>query len=268
MDVRSKRHIHRYSMQCISDEKDVGFKGPYSPRPSAGNNHVPKLSMNTGKWLAWSWNRDEYHKATTTYRTYLMPLWAGSSGHGTGTVNFIVEQLGSEVSEMMPIIVLNGLFSFWRLYYDKRISGVHTLAETLEGSISSVGKSSLEWENVSFTFDMPQKIQTDDVTEILNNVQEKVGENYFIDPIKLMWQLKANYYTYEKNKVTHEEAFINLETSIDSLRKKMTEKNYQVPRWSKELSGKSGFDVTSFSASLTSQTNSLSRVSLQSIQAT
>lgn len=79
------------------------------------------------------------HSVTAGYRKAFMPLWAGPSGHAAGLLDFYEQYLDANdftfEGKRLPIslVILPTMFTFWRLYYDKRISAVHTLAETFEG---------------------------------------------------------------------------------------------------------------------------------------
>jgi hypothetical protein len=79
--------------------------------------------------FAFSWSRDEEAYSTWSYRALLCPLWGGPSGHVISAFAFW-ERFGGTLSD--PAAISLSLFALWRLYYDKRISAVHTLVESIE----------------------------------------------------------------------------------------------------------------------------------------
>lgn len=223
------------------------FQSPYKIVKSAGTSHVPQISFNSRGSLTWSWNRDEYHPATITYRHYLMPLWGGPSGHGTGNVKFLDTELDLRFPICGANIVLTGLFAFWRLYYDKRISVVHTLAETMEGTICFSGYNDTRY-NLTLTIDDIHDIEDDDAFEIVEDCTYKGrrrNDLSFVNPILLMQTIKKKYYNYTDN---HQTAYEDLQTQLDALRTELTgtPNNYNVPQWSKELTTRKGMSVKSF----------------------
>lgn len=73
--------VNRYSLtvpQNFDFAANQDFLIPCTVREAAGKNFIPELVITLKKRaLLWSWNRNEKHIATMTYRHYLMPLWAG-----------------------------------------------------------------------------------------------------------------------------------------------------------------------------------------------
>ncbi|MCK5125638.1 MAG: hypothetical protein KAR42_05240 [candidate division Zixibacteria bacterium] len=238
----------KYSM-ALKNHRKMGtkpFKSSYTIHSAAGNDHVPEISFNSkDRSLAWSWNRDEYHAATKTYRHFLMNLWGGPSGHARGNVEFMSRKLGYELPYNGPNWIITGLFVFWRLYYDKRVSVVHTLAETMEASITFGGFT--ERSQCSYTINTIPDVTTDDAYDIITacTLAGRGKNDYkYIDPVKLMQTLRKKYYDSTLN---HQEAYENLLTQINTLRKNLTDAGYNVPQWSKAISSKQGMRVISFS---------------------
>lgn len=252
----------------ITDTKNIEnkvYEAPYGLILAASNSHVPKISFvaKSDRSLTHSWNRDEYHLGTKTYRHYLMHLWGGPSGHGTGNVAFVKKKLGADLKPEDPNIILTGLFAFWRLYYDKRISVVHTLAETMEGSLSFSGYT--DTLNINFSSTIPD-VTSGDAYEIIEkcSLNKEPGNYNFVDPIKIMKTLKKKYYKYEAGKVSHEVAFKNLQEQCDGLRTELTgSNNFNVPQWTKDLSDKTGMSVQSFAYSETNTRDTLARTLLE-----
>ncbi len=256
----------KYSMGIKDPIKITNFFVPYKLCEAASNSHVPAIFFvaKSKRSLTHSWNRDEYHLGTITYRHYLMHLWGGPSGHGTGNVAFVKKELGADLKPEEPNIILTGLFAFWRLYYDKRISVVHTLAETMEGSLSFSGYT--ETSKIAVLSKIPD-VTDDDAYEITEKCSlNGKPENYnFVDPIKIMRTLKKEYYKFEAGKVSHEVAFTNLQEQCDGLRTELTgaDYNYHVPQWTKDLSDKTGMSVQSFAYSETNTRDTLARTLLE-----
>lgn len=211
---------------------------------ASGRDFVPVLSIKDSKnSYLWNWTREENHRATMTYRHYLMPLWAGSSGHSAGLIEFYSRHLngngitvdGKWVS--IAAIILPTMFAFWRLYYDKRISAVHTLAETFEAgysfelrnkdSISEINKllinSKIRYEGrwISSAKLPVYEDPFDTVAFYPPDVPNTYG---VVNSVRIMAQIKKKHYR------TLEE----LDDTINKLRTALAEK-YQVPQWSKPI---------------------------------
>ena len=140
------RTIREIGETGITDENKYSVAqnddGKFVYVPAAAK--LPELVFSEkSKLLVWSCNRDENHETTITYRKYLMPLWAGPSGHAHGLMSFLINNLElwhipfsiESQKFRLPTVVLTMFFLFWRLYYDKRVSSVHTITETYEASI-------------------------------------------------------------------------------------------------------------------------------------
>ncbi len=247
--VKVTRNNNQYSMGLVRTKrlKNKKFKSPYKIIVAASKEHVPEISFNSfDRSFTWSWNRDEYHLSTKTYRHFLMNLWGGPSGHARGNVQFILNQLGmSDLTKDGPIRIITGLYAFWRLYYDKRVSGVHTLAESMESSITFSGYD--QNSKTQYTINQIPAVQSADAYQIIVECL-KAGKNAtkyrYVDPIKVMQTIRKKYY---KSTLTHQAAYEDLQIQIDTLRKELTDADYSVPQWSKAISKKQGMRVISFS---------------------
>ena len=257
----------RYSMGLSSPEDltNKAFPLPYQVVAAAAKSHVPAISFNSSSMsFTYSWNRDEYHVATITYRRFLLNLWGGPSGHGTGNVATAKSCLGQDLGLEEPNVILTGLFAFWRLFYDKRVSVVHTLAETMEGGLSYSGYNPNPKNCGTYTLGTPPDVTDDDAFTLIQKctlARRTPSPKYFsyTDPIKLMQVVKKKYYAYTSD---HQAAYDNLQTQIDTLRGSLTQAGMQVPQWSKELSQKQGMGVRSFAYSQTNTREDLARTML------
>ena len=129
---------------------------------------IPRLTTGLGHSLyLGGCMRDEANKSTQTNRHFLMPLWAGPSGHANGILAFYNEFFNTSYPPNELIIpytpyfnnltqlanvILPTMFAFWRLYYDKRISSDHTLAETYDAIFYT-------WEKISDKNIQPQYLE-------------------------------------------------------------------------------------------------------------
>ncbi len=223
---------HDFALKCetITEASDRGF--------------IPELTItDRKKSLLWNWSREEKHLATMTYRHYLMPLWAGPSGHSAGLIEFYSRHLkrngilvdGKWVSIIS--IILPTMFAFWRLYYDKRISAVHTLAETFEAGYSFEVKEGEPLSSVNRSF-INTHIQYEGIW--ISSAELPVYEDPFdtityypphitntygiVNSVRIMAQIKKKHYqTLEK-----------LNDTINTLRNALAE-HYEVPQWSKPI---------------------------------
>lgn len=227
---------YKYSMQY-----DAVLK-KYSYIKAAGKKFLPQFA-DEGLSMAWSWNRDEAYPSTITYRTHLLPLWGGPSGHSHGHLDFALTCLGAKTIKVVDkdvnvcAIVLSSLFPLWRLYYDKRISAIHTIAETYEASIAGqmavLGSTGL---NGIAPPDAPQTPVglTGDFSDAFNLVvtcQKK--DDGVIGSIRLMNTLKVYYYD-SLTGATPKLKYEALAKALNDKRNELT-KAYQLPRWSKPI---------------------------------
>jgi hypothetical protein len=260
----------------MNDLRKVGGKGaPPNPRKKSMCMVATTLPLDRGKdpayaigdsarqvlteiqdtpWgLAWSWNRDEYATSTKTYRHFLCPLWAGASGHTGGALTFWPWAIGKQLTVGQAAAVATGLFTVWRLYYDKRISANHTLAETFEATCEPFAN-----KNVQLT--VPPKLPVvgpdDDAYLLIERCCALRGG--FVDPILLLRAIGASYV----REGTFAEQFAALKTDIDEERRRLSVQ-FTVPVWSWELDKKTGLDTMSFAQKqLASSASPLSSVTL------
>jgi hypothetical protein len=214
---------------------------PYCIGKAAGLSHVVKF-VNTGKRdLTWSWNRDEAHDATVTYRYNLCPLWAGASGHTGGGIQFWKFVLGKAFPPEGSVVICSGLFSLWRLYYDRRISGAHTLVETLESSCVAALKNP-EKDIIRMTWDGPPgKCDGADGLDwiMASCFRSEVVPLLCVDPIRVIQLLMVNL----------PKGFDELKEVVNIWRERVAER-YWLPEWSHELSVITGTEVQSFTRRL------------------
>jgi hypothetical protein len=245
----------------MNDLRKVGGKGaPANPRKKSMCMVATTLPLGRGKdpayqigdsagqvltelqgrpWgLAWSWNRDEYATPTITYRHFLCPLWAGASGHTGGALTFWPWAIAKPLTVGQTAAVATGLFTVWRLYYDKRISANHTLTETFEATCEPFAK-----KNVQLTVPDKAKLPTvgpdDDAYLLVERCSAMSGG--FVDPILLLRAIAASYVRGS----TFAEQFAALDEDIDKERKLLSVQ-FTVPVWSWALDAKQGLATTSF----------------------
>lgn len=250
----------RYSFQI--EEKDMMHWGIVdAPVPS----FIPTLSKGkSDSILLRNWTRDEMHPVTAGYRKCLMPLWAGPSGHSAGLLDFYRGYLGKEcfLFEKMPLpiglVILPTMFTFWRLYYDKRICAVHTLAETFEGALACanpfmrreylVGQVNAEAE----TMHTPEILEYKEVFDTIRLLTFKsakiLNHTGVMHPVRIMAQIRATHYDTLPGEggITKIDA---LDGIIDGLRRRLTEQHYEVPRWAQPINGRPGDGSIAGSAS-------------------
>lgn len=244
---------------------------------------IPKPN-DTGKqekMFLWNWTRDETHPVTASYRKSLMPLWAGPSGHTAGLLDFYRIYLEKDffLFERMPLpislIILPTMFTFWRLYYDKRISAVHTLAETFDGALAHVLESKGSYGE-SYICDQvnaevkamcaPKMLEYEDVFDTIILLPDLSREIYndtgVMHPVRIMAQIRIKHYNTPTGK-TGIEKIDALNVVIDNLRGALTSQGYEVPRWAQPIdpqptatsgekpqdaSGLSALEIRSFSS--------------------
>lgn len=204
----------------------------------------------------WNWTRDELHLATAGYRKCLMPLWAGPSGHSAGLLDFYHTYLNADyfIFEKMPmpisLVILPTMFTFWRLYYDKRICAIHTLAETFEGALALVWRIRDPYKNPDYickqinaeavALRAPKMLEYREVFDTLQLLPDLSGEIYndtgVMHPVRIMAQVRMKYYDTQPGEsgIAKIDA---LDHIIDELRGRLTDQHYEVPRWSKPVSG-------------------------------
>jgi len=83
------------------------------------------------------WSRNELCPNVISSRLLLAPLYAGTSGHNQGRI-LTWTNLAATIPALnavpLGIVISAGYSVLWRIYYDKRVSGFHTMFETFQGS--------------------------------------------------------------------------------------------------------------------------------------
>lgn len=216
--------------------------------------------------LLWSWTRDEMHSVTAGYRKAFMPLWAGPSGHAAGLLDFYEQYLDANdftfEGKRLPIslVILPTMFTFWRLYYDKRISAVHTLAETFEGGLSHAlalprilkprdipaykTKCCLYCQlyhqinieaAMTYEKELPGYNDPFEVVSMLPFMKAAVPNSTgVLHPVRIMAQIRIKHYNTPTGK-TGIEKIDALNVIIDELRGGLTAQGYEVPRWAQPI---------------------------------
>lgn len=118
-----------------SSETQLRFYGDkinvYASKPHVIQSHLPG-----NPFLMWSWSRDRtFEGRQEHYMRSLLPTHGGLSGHVNGIIQFWYK---ANIVVLVELIVASSMFTLWRLYYDKRISPVHTMAETFDATYISV----------------------------------------------------------------------------------------------------------------------------------
>lgn len=196
--------------------------------------YLPKLGKHeTG------WTRNEYHETDIEYRVNLCSLWAGPSGHTRGNIFQWIAALGEDAPSHLSITIASSLFMFWRLYYDKRISGVHTLAETFEATFYR--SKDLDWGKWDIFGWQP--MPNEDAWSVTQRAKVKSPDKIdAIDPIKLMntlilWQWPNNYFNT---------GYPQMKRAVNTMRNYIVEKGYFLPRWSHDTSENTGILTTPY----------------------
>lgn len=250
----------RYALQIVDEARKrwgivdapEAFFIPTLPkrRPRDMGEKVPRIFL-------WNWTRDEMHPVTAGYRKCLMPLWAGPSGHSAGLLDFYYGYLGADriIFEGMPLpislVILPTMFTFWRLYYDKRICAVHTLAETFEGALSHALALQDPSSQVRMYCELYHQINIeaamadigalpvyDDPFEIVSRLPYMKASvpnlTGVLHPVRIMAQIRATHY----DRLPGEGGIAridSLDRIINDLRSRLTEKHYKVPRWAQTV---------------------------------
>jgi hypothetical protein len=134
--------------------------------------------------FARAWNRAEYDITEITYRVYCCPTWAGNSGHAAEALQHYISILGAKAPAHTAQTIAASLFIFWRLYYDRRITPVHTLVDTFEATFN-VGVGGADAAEPS-DLDAPVNASLDAWGFIQRS--SKTGDRKIssVDPIRLM----------------------------------------------------------------------------------
>jgi hypothetical protein len=211
---------------------------------------VTMFKPDGSRMCPWNFNRPENNDTVKTYRHYLMPLWGGSSGHTRGHIEAARNVLGkytftppspvlgkSEIS-FVPCLT-SALFLFWRLYYDKRISGVHTLTETFEAALSLHAKKKiLQNVNVAIT----NKITFAEITSTVEDANIEALTTDIYDLLIEQWS-----YNIETDGIPISVHILNrmhidfwnkdvtkVDAEINRLREEIAKK-FEVPQWSVQI---------------------------------
>ena len=148
------------------------------------------------------------------------------------------------------------MFAFWRLYYDRRLSPYHTLAETFEGTNQSglinpyLGLD--ETENfikqapsaTTIGFKASPSLINEDAFNYLGGSIRlggifKGGRSWMINPVFLIRSLRDIFYSDINGQVPdHESSFQQLSITIDKLRSELAAEGFFIPRFSYEFSEK------------------------------
>lgn len=99
--------------------------------PGYGNPAANPFPFATG------WSRNEFCPNVVSSRLMLAPLYAGTSGHNQGRILAwlaLVPTVPALANIPLGLVISAGYAVLWRLYYDKRVSGFHTMFETFQGS--------------------------------------------------------------------------------------------------------------------------------------
>jgi len=257
-DIRKFEKKYVYDHYSVSVPQGYSFKGsPFFPEnctfmPSESHFFIPELSADSHNLLTWSWNRDENYLTTQTYRHFLLPLWAGPSSHAAGIMDFYIAHLGSDyrvkvddIPVLIQLIVAPSMFAFWRLYYDKRISGVHTLTETFEAGftfsaeeqedlktyVKAALHTSIQLQIVKAAkHEFPDFMGKDPFYIVLNFLS--YSKDGYMNPVLLMEILRTMYYPASGSA---DEKLTALDNTIKQIKEKLVDKGFQVPLWSKPL---------------------------------
>lgn len=191
--------------------------------------YVPQIHSMINKW-----NQDEYSEAVITYRTYLCPLWGGTSGHMHGLMHYW--HSACVAPQGTPQVIACSMFALWRLYYDKRITPVHTITETFEATFN---QDDVVWPAWSGFVWQPSREES--AWSVVSRCEIKGGHDA-IDPIKLMNSLILWAWPAQRFVV----GYRLLKQLLDSERKALLDQNYVVPQWSHDTTGNSGTNVKQF----------------------
>lgn len=259
--------IQRYSLATINiiggHQSDLKYNLQCKIVEAPSSEFIPEIyttieGEKRKKHYIWNRTRDEQHVATHTYRHFLLPLWGGPSGHTAGLIHVyktLIKQDNIEVrieekNVQIPLssIIIGSMFPFWRLYYDKRISAVHTMAETIEGSYAAIkGRYDEEAESVFLQaetagIELTDKLDENaDPFELLRLRYEKKDSEYIsienregiIHPARVMRQLKSTY--YPSGEKTLKDGEKELDDFINAKKTELTKENWEVPEWSKPI---------------------------------
>jgi hypothetical protein len=232
-----------YYVECI----------PTDHYPESGNaKEVPDMIIGGSKKMRpWNFNRPEDDPVVKTYRHFLMPLWGGSSGHTRGNIESAAQIMNKYTFNLTAVstrpklsfvpCITTSLFVFWRLYFDKRISGVHTLTETFEAGFSLHQHGSmtiLREVNPAITL----KITSSDIISTHIDIPEEANEDIFEYMINNWVHNKAGsgipnaiYILNFIHRFFWRDNIAGIDKIINDLKAEITSKNFEVPMWSKPI---------------------------------
>ena len=207
------------------------------------------------------WNRNEYAPEVITYRVHLCPIWGGSSGHATGR---IASWLGYKASlgglDTVPVrlTIAASYAALWRLYYDKRVSPVHTLIETLESTFTyssrlpgakvetlpSIGDSRSRYTYHEDAFDLLLDCARSGGTATANAGGSDVERA--VNPLSVWSSIKVEHTNGVRK---HSALTSSLKAQLKTLREQVIRGPARwLPRWAKEKSANKATSVVSFTA--------------------
>ncbi len=226
--------------------------------------------------------QNEYDETIQTYRIFLMPLSGNDGGHVTQCITSWIHFNNSDVQvhkehfeyrktkDVFPAkggaVIACLLFSFWRLYYDRRLSSYHTLLESFERTNTAAMIDAYEPDEKNLFPDLVStgqskrskneiKFDLDALSYLNQSIRlggRFIGKRaWMIHPMYLMDTLYKAFYlrsvdSISENQITildHQANFERLSEQVDSLRDELTDQGFFIPRFSYEFSQKTGFDV-------------------------
>ena len=215
-----------------------------------------------------SWMRNEKHESTFANRHFLMSLWAGPSGHANGMLSFYnhyfnpIEDIANNDiayfmnSDNIARVLLPTMFAFWRLYYDKRISGVHTLAETYD----AVFLNMKQWEDIikqnrivscSRVFNIINTEIKGGVIKGYTNVLDTVHENGIYSAVGAMYRLYQKHCADTRGIA---EVIKKLKGKIEETKNEFGEN--KPPEWAHLITNRTGEPITESTTSAPTTDNS------------
>ena len=240
--------VGQFRNSIAYDKKDRKNFFTYCKVQSAADKEfIPTLTENMNA-LLWSWTRDEKDDTTLTNRHYLMPLWAGPSGHSNGLMGFVDYYFNDQRYDY-PVYfnysidnartVLPSIFAFWRLYYDKRITGVHSLAETFDASLyyfstwDSYDKNKKNsWCNSEINRQIKEVEALRAPVKKYSDPMDILTGNAVFGSIVVMYKLYLIYYNNDKS---ISENIAKLKEEIENRRTEMTKNGLMVIEWSRDM---------------------------------
>jgi hypothetical protein len=192
------------------------------------------------QWLH-SWSRDEQALATIGYRALLCPLWAGTGTHTIKNFKFWHRVAGSKFNQ---VAIALGLFAFWRLYYDKRITGNHTFVETVDQTYHDLLGGQLSTATVECALSTTGHANMLDDHDIYGDVA--LDEN-ILDPFRTLSLLERSCGVAVSNDTDKpakgDKLFGWLLGEISKRRQQLENQGYFVPQWTWDFTARTGLAV-------------------------